>query len=142
MKKPNYPCPCGGFVKWKIENVVRDGVDCGMLDTEVCGKCGEVYLPENSMRIVVGILKAVGSWSAERREVKLWMSGNSARPFDITGNFRLCVPHSAVLQNPEQKGYGPAYPAGCPAYNNNFKCLPNRTCHASNPSFFRAASHG
>ncbi len=50
--KRAYPCPCGGKVKWKKEKIVRDGIDCGILDIEYCPKCGEEYLPETSAQIV------------------------------------------------------------------------------------------
>ncbi len=43
MEKLNYPCPCGGKVKWKKEKVVQDGIDCGVLDVEYCDTCGEMY---------------------------------------------------------------------------------------------------
>ena len=59
MKKIRYPCPCGGKVKWKKEEFVRDGVDCGVLDIEYCEKCGEEYLPDESMEIVEIKLKEV-----------------------------------------------------------------------------------
>ncbi|MBI2672359.1 hypothetical protein HYX16_05480 [Candidatus Woesearchaeota archaeon] len=52
MKKLAYPCPCGGRIKWKKEKVVYEGIDCGVLDIEYCPKCGEEYLPEESMKIV------------------------------------------------------------------------------------------
>lgn len=52
MEKINYPCPCGGHVKWKRERVVQQGVDCGILDIEICPKCGTKYLPDESMEIV------------------------------------------------------------------------------------------
>lgn len=77
MDKINFPCPCGGFVKWKKEAVVQDGIDCGVLDVEVCDKCGEVYLPEESMSVVEQRLKEAGLWGIERKEVKFWKSGSS-----------------------------------------------------------------
>ncbi len=77
MDKINFPCPCGGFVNWKKEVVVQDGIDCGVLDVEVCDKCGELYLPEESMRTVEGKLKEAGLWGIERKEVKFWKSGSS-----------------------------------------------------------------
>ena len=36
MEKINYPCPCGGKLKWKRERFVREGIDCGILDIEYC----------------------------------------------------------------------------------------------------------
>lgn len=92
MEKINYPCPCGGFVKWKKEKVVQDGIDCGTLDVETCEKCGEVYLPEESMRVVEGKLKEAGLWGTERKEVKFWKSGNSVTvrlPTEITRQLGL-----------------------------------------------------
>ncbi len=77
MEKLNYPCPCGGFVKWKKEKVIQDSIDCGILDVEACDKCGEVYFPEESMRVVEQRLKVAGLWGVERKEVKFWKSGNS-----------------------------------------------------------------
>ena len=62
-KKIEFPCPCGGKLKWKKEKVVRQGVDCGILDIEVCEKCGDMYLPSASMRIVEQKLKAAGQKS-------------------------------------------------------------------------------
>ena len=46
------PCPCGGIVEHKTEKVVQDGIDCGMLEVELCNKCGTKYLPEESMLVV------------------------------------------------------------------------------------------
>ena len=77
MNKLNFPCPCGGFIKWKKEKVVQDGINCGIIDVEVCEKCGETYLPEESMIIVEQKLKEAGLWGTERKQVKLWKSGNS-----------------------------------------------------------------
>ena len=75
--KTEYPCPCGGKVKWKKERVVRDGIDCGVLDIEYCPKCGEEYLPEESVEIVENKLKEAGLWGVERKEIKFWKSGSS-----------------------------------------------------------------
>ena len=55
--KGNFLCPCGGKLKWKKERVIRDGIDCGILDVEYCEKCGEEYLPDESMKIVEEKLK-------------------------------------------------------------------------------------
>ncbi|MFA4886987.1 MAG: hypothetical protein WC595_02135 [Candidatus Nanoarchaeia archaeon] len=57
MKKKNFPCPCGGNVKWKRERVMQAEVDCGILDVEYCEKCGNEYLPEESMIVVERKLK-------------------------------------------------------------------------------------
>src|SRR3972149_9607051 len=72
-----YPCPCGGKVKWKRERVIREGIDCGTLDVEYCEKCGEQYLPDESMLVVEKKLKEAGLWGVERKEIKFWKSGKS-----------------------------------------------------------------
>lgn len=77
MQKPEFPCPCGGKVKWKRERVVRDGIDCGLLDVEYCEKCGEQYLPDESMEVVEQKLREAGLWGVERRAIKFWKSGNA-----------------------------------------------------------------
>ncbi|MBI5390290.1 hypothetical protein HZB02_02280 [Candidatus Woesearchaeota archaeon] len=77
MQKIAYPCPCGGKIHWKKEKVIRDGVDCGLLDVEYCKICGEEYLPEESMHIVEQKLKEAGLWGIERKEIKFWKSGTS-----------------------------------------------------------------
>lgn len=77
MEKIEYPCPCGGKVQWKKEKVVIEGVDCGVLDIELCQKCGEQYFPEETMKIVQEKLKKEGLWGVQRKEVSLWKSGNS-----------------------------------------------------------------
>ncbi len=35
--------PLWGKLTWKKEIVVEQGIDCGILDTELCEKCGEKY---------------------------------------------------------------------------------------------------
>ena len=77
MEKITYPCPCGGEVKWKKERVIKDGVDCGILDVERCPKCGEVYLPDESLKVVEQKLKEHRLWGVQRKEVKFWKSGNA-----------------------------------------------------------------
>jgi|SRR3989338_60466 len=77
MEKISYPCPCGGKLKWKRERVIKDGIDCGILDVEYCANCGEEYLPDESMRIVEEKLKARNLWGTKRKEVKFWKSGNT-----------------------------------------------------------------
>ena len=52
MEKIEYPCPCGSKIKWKKDNVVIEGISCGILDVEYCNKCGEKYFPDWSMKIV------------------------------------------------------------------------------------------
>jgi hypothetical protein len=77
MEKIAYPCPCGAKIIWKREKVVQEGIDCGILDVEYCEKCGDEYLPEESMRIVERKLKSAGLWGVERKEIKFWKSGNA-----------------------------------------------------------------
>ncbi len=77
VKKLAFPCPCGGKIKWKKEKIVRDGIDCGVLNVEYCDKCGDEYLPDESMKIVENKLKEAGLWGVERREIKFWKTGNS-----------------------------------------------------------------
>ncbi len=105
MEKLNYPCPCGGKVGWKKEKVVIDGIDCGILDVEICPKCGEQYLPEESMEIVENKLKNVGLWGVQRKEVNLWKSGNSVLlriPKDMADALNL-KPDEKVMIYPEGK---------------------------------------
>ena len=90
--KKRYPCPCGGFVKWKKEKIVQDGVDCGILDVEICENCHEIYLPEESMQIVEEKLKQAGLWGMKRKEIKFWKSANSViirLPTEITKKLKL-----------------------------------------------------
>ena len=75
--KKNFPCPCGGKIKWIKKKVTKDGVDCGILDVEVCDRCNEEYLPDWSMEIVEDKLKDAGLWGIERNEIKFWKTGNS-----------------------------------------------------------------
>ena len=77
MEKIEYPCPCGGKVKWKKEKVIQQGIDCGILDVEICNKCKSKYLPEESMIIVENKLKENGLWGMKRKEIKFWKTGNS-----------------------------------------------------------------
>lgn len=92
MKKIEYPCPCGGKVKWKKDKVIIEGIDCGILDVEYCLKCGEEYLPEHTMEIVETKLKMEGLWGIQRKEVNLWKSGSSVLlriPKDIADKLNL-----------------------------------------------------
>ena len=77
IKRYLYPCPCGGKVKWKRERVIKEGIDCGILDIEYCEKCGEEYLPDESMDIVENKLKEAGLWGAKRKEIRFWKTGES-----------------------------------------------------------------
>ena len=60
MERIQYPCPCGGKIKWKRDNVNVEGMDCGVLDVEYCQKCGEEYFPEETMEIVEEKLRRKG----------------------------------------------------------------------------------
>lgn len=76
-KHLSFPCPCGGQVEWKKERVVQDGIDCGILDVEVCTSCFTQYLPDESMEVVEEKLKNAGLWGVERKEIKFWKTGNA-----------------------------------------------------------------
>lgn len=104
MKAEKIPCPCGGFVEWKKENVVQDGIDCGILDVEVCPKCETQYLPEESMLIVEEKLKKAGLWGVERKEIKFWKMGKA-----VTVRFPVSIVEKFHLDHVE-KGY--LYPEG------------------------------
>ncbi|MBS3155287.1 hypothetical protein J4404_02190 [Candidatus Woesearchaeota archaeon] len=99
MKKIEYPCPCGGKVEWKKERIIQQGIDCGILDVEICNKCKSKYLPEESMIVVENKLKENGLWGMERKEIKFWKSGNS-----ITTRFPINLVKSLDL-NKIKKGY-------------------------------------
>ena len=91
-KKIRFPCPCGGKIRWAKERVIQQGVDCGVLDIEICDRCGEMYLPDWSMLEVEKRLKEKGLWGVERKEVKFWKSGNSVilrLPTKTTHDFGL-----------------------------------------------------
>lgn len=77
MEKLSYPCPCGGTLKWKKKKIIEDGIDCGILNVEYCEKCGEVYLPDESLEIVENKLKEHNLWGMQRKEIKFWKSGNA-----------------------------------------------------------------
>ncbi len=77
MEKINYPCPCGGILKWKKERIIEDKIDCGILNVEYCEKCGEVYLSDESLSIVENKLKENNLWGMQRKEIKFWKSGNA-----------------------------------------------------------------
>lgn len=57
IKKINFPCPCSGKIRWSKEKVKMNGINCGILDVEICNKCGTQYLPDWSMKIVENKLK-------------------------------------------------------------------------------------
>lgn len=77
VKKYDYPCPCGGKIKWKKERVIQEDIDCGILDVEYCEKCGEEYFPDESMEIVENKLKEANLWGVERKEIKFWKTGKA-----------------------------------------------------------------
>ncbi|MBW2975425.1 hypothetical protein KY366_06920 [Candidatus Woesearchaeota archaeon] len=92
MEKIRFPCPCGGKIRWTKEKVIQSGVDCGVLDVEICDRCGNMYLPDDSMKSVEKKLKERGLWGTKRREVKFWKSGNSVTvrfPTDMTHELGL-----------------------------------------------------
>ena len=105
MEKIKYPCPCGGQIEWKKNKVIMQGIECGILDVEVCPKCGEQYLPEETMTIVEKKLKEAGHWGVKRKEVNLWKSGSSVLlriPKDIAESLNL-RPDEKVTIYPEGK---------------------------------------
>lgn len=104
VEKLNYPCPCGGKLQWKKDKVIIEEVDCGILDVEYCPKCGEQYLPDESMEVVEEKLKQAGLWGVERRKISFWKSGNSVL-------FRLPT-KLAKLLHLKPKGEGYVYPEG------------------------------
>lgn len=77
MTDKEYPCPCGGRVKWQQKKVELQGIDMGLLETGNCPKCGAEYFPEESMKIIEQKLKAAGIWGTERNKATFWKSGNS-----------------------------------------------------------------
>tara|TARA_Y100000310_G_scaffold261510_1_gene270892 strand:+ start:490 stop:828 length:339 start_codon:yes stop_codon:yes gene_type:complete len=92
MEKIAYPCPCGGKIKWKKERIIRDGIDCGILEIEVCPECGEEYLPDESLKVVEQKLKKHGLWGVKRKEIKFWKSGNAVvirLPTEISKRLKL-----------------------------------------------------
>lgn len=104
MEKYSYPCPCGGRIKWKRERVIREGIDCGILDIEFCEKCFEEYLPDESMKIVEEKLRKHNLWGVKRKVVKFWKSGKTIvirLPTELSKEFGL---------NNIKKGY--VYPEG------------------------------
>ena len=92
MEKLDYPCPCGGKIIWKKEQVTIEGIGCGILDVEYCPTCGEQYLPEQSMEVVEKKLKEAGMWGVQRKQVSLWKSGGSVLlriPKDLADKLHL-----------------------------------------------------
>lgn len=98
--KTKIPCPCGGFVEIKKEKVVQDGVDCGVLEVEICNKCSTQYLPEESMLVVEEKLKQKGLLGVERKEVKFWKTGNAVTiriPTAVVERLHLMVREKGYL---------------------------------------------
>ncbi|MBS3123033.1 hypothetical protein J4437_00195 [Candidatus Woesearchaeota archaeon] len=90
--KTNIPCPCGGFLELKKEQVLQEGIDCGILDVEICNKCLTQYLPEESMLKVEEKLKKAGLWGVERKEIKFWKTGKAVTirlPTSVVKNLHL-----------------------------------------------------
>ncbi len=102
-----YPCPCGGKIQWKKDKIVQDGIDCGVLDIGCCTKCGEEYLPEESMIVVEQKLKESGLWDLQRKEIKFWKSGKSVTirlPIEIVRKLKLdTVKRGYVYQEGDHK---------------------------------------
>lgn len=71
IKKIDFPCPCGGKIKWFKERVIQEGIDCGILDVETCNKCGTQYLPDWSMEIVEKKLKEANLWGCGKKRNKI-----------------------------------------------------------------------
>ncbi len=106
MEKIAYPCPCGGSIQWKKDKVIVDGVDCGILDVEYCEACGEEYFPEESMQIVEQKLKEKGLWGIQRKEARLWQSGNSVIiriPKEMTEKLNLKPNEKVVIYTEGKK---------------------------------------
>ncbi len=98
-KETKIPCPCGGFLKLRKDQVVQEGISCGWLKVEVCTKCQTTYLPEESMLVVESKLKEAGLWGVERKEIRFWKTGKA-----IT----IRLPTSLVRKlnlNKVEKGY-------------------------------------
>lgn len=77
IKKMRFPCPCGGKIRWSKERVIQDEIDCGVLDVEICDKCGDQYLPSWSMKVLEQKLQEAGLWGVGREEIKFWKTGNT-----------------------------------------------------------------
>ena len=106
IKKIQYPCPCGGKIEWRTEKVIVEGIDCGILDSEYCLKCGEEYLPEESMEIVEKKLKDAGLWGIKRKEATLWKSGSSVLlriPKEIADNLNLKADEKVTIYSEGKK---------------------------------------
>lgn len=106
MEKISYPCPCGGKLEWKTDKIIVSGIDCGILDIEYCKKCGEEYLPEESMYIVEEKLKDAEIWGIKRKEATLWKSGNSVLiriPKEISDNLDLKPDEKVIIYQEGKK---------------------------------------
>lgn len=107
VKKIEFPCPCGGKLTWKKEQVIEQGVDCGLLDIELCNKCGEKYYPDETMGIIEQKLKAKGLWGVQRKEVKFWKTGSTVTirlPTELADKLKLQeIERGYVYQEGEHK---------------------------------------
>jgi len=106
MQKLTYPCICGGALNLKKERVIQEGIDCGILDIEYCSKCGDIYLPEESMLIVEQKLKDAGLWAVERKEVKFWRSGKSVvirLPTELVKGLKMTARKGFIYREGEHK---------------------------------------
>lgn len=106
-KKIRFPCPCGGKIRWAREKVFQEGVDCGILDVEICDKCGTMYLPDWSMMKVEEKLKEQGLWGIKRRDIRFWKSGGSVimrLPTEMAQEFGLdSIKRGQVYKDGERK---------------------------------------
>ncbi|MGB3479881.1 MAG: hypothetical protein WBB67_12060 [bacterium] len=99
MRK-EYPCPCGGRIKWQKKRIEIQGVDCGILDVEYCPRCGSEYFPEQSMVIIEENLKKAALWGMKRKEITFWRSGNTVvmrLPVNIARNLNLKASMKGLL---------------------------------------------
>ena len=64
---------CDGKMK-ELKAKTPEGVK---YDYYKCEKCGEEYLPDESLEIVESKLKENNLWGVERKEVQFWKSGSS-----------------------------------------------------------------
>ena len=61
----NYPCPCGGKLQQKKENIVKSEINFGRLSISFCKKCGTEYFPEESMSVIELGLKKAQLWGVK-----------------------------------------------------------------------------
>lgn len=71
------PCPlCSGKLTSKTVPYAFAGVNLGMFQAEVCGKCGEAFFTEEASRKIEAASKRAGLWGIGRR-AKIGYSGHS-----------------------------------------------------------------